>query len=397
MTKEMAESLKQERLTLLKNAARQTGKLDRVPHLGNLWTWKIQDAGYKMSEAMFDYDIMLDVHRKCYEKYLLDTYIDLGCRNPLKVVAPVGNTEYIIDDEKNSLNVLDQCMMQADEYDALIENPIKFLWETALPRKNKIWKDGEKNAQGFRSMLRELDDFNAYSEAVNRLGEEEYGIPRISDSSCYVRGTAWGFEYLFNQLRGIRGLSLDIRRQSSKVEAAVETLNALYFDPILENYSMDKAGSTPNAAFDGLPSMLGHTILNPRQFEKFYWPFLSRMGAFAEKYDKIFYIFCEGDVLPFYEFFQQLPKGHFVLHCEQTDIFEMRKKAPNIALSGGMPCSLLANGTPEECIEYAKKLIDEMAGRGGFIFSEDKMISFARECRAENYQAVCEFVYNYRG
>jgi hypothetical protein len=78
---------------------------------------------------------------------------------------------------------------------------------------------------------------------------------------------------------------------------------------------------------------------------------------------------------------------------EQDDIFEMRKKLPNVALAGGMKTSLLGYGTKEECVDYAKKLIDTLGE--GFILSQDKMISFRNDIKRENLLAVHEFVRNY--
>jgi uroporphyrinogen-III decarboxylase len=67
-----------------------------------------------------------------------------------------------------------------------------------------------------------------------------------------------------------------------------------------------------------------------------------------------------------------------------------------VCLCGGMPSDLLARGTKKECIDYAKRLIDELASDGGFIFSQDKMISYPNDCSAENLKAVNEFVQEYR-
>ena len=41
-------------------------------------------------------------------------------------------------------------------------------------------------------------------------------------------------------------------------------------------------------------------------------------------------------------------------------MFELKKELPNIALFGGMPCSMLGMSTPEECVDYAKKQMNEL-------------------------------------
>lgn len=66
-----------------------------------------------------------------------------------------------------------------------------------------------------------------------------------------------------------------------------------------------------------------------------------------------------------------------------------------MALFGGMPCTLLGKGTQEECVDYAKRLIDELGRDGGFILSQDKMVSFASDCKPENLKAVSQLVHTY--
>ena len=80
---------------------------------------------------------------------------------------------------------------------------------------------------------------------------------------------------------------------------------------------------------------------------------------------------------------------------ENDDIFEMKKKLPNITFAGGMPCELLYSGTKQQCIDYAKKLIDEVGYDGSYIFSQNRMVSFKNDCNAENLLAVNNFVREY--
>lgn len=59
-----------------------------------------------------------------------------------------------------------------------------------------------------------------------------------------------------------------------------------------------------------------------------------------------------------------------------------------------MKTELLGKGTPQECVDYAKRLVDEMGS--GYIFSQDKMISFKFDCQRENLLAVNDFLRNYK-
>jgi hypothetical protein len=99
-------------------------------------------------------------------------------------------------------------------------------------------------------------------------------------------------------------------------------------------------------------------------------------------------------MLRFAEFFQDIPKGRILYQLEQDDIFEVRKRLPNLAIVGGMPTELLGRGTKQECVDYAKKLIDTLGD--GFVLSQNKMMSFRKDAVRENVLAVNEFVRSYR-
>ncbi|MBQ2085289.1 MAG: hypothetical protein II464_03370, partial [Oscillospiraceae bacterium] len=133
-----------------------------------------------------------------------------------------------------------------------------------------------------------------------------------------------------------------------------------------------------------------------RQFERFYWPYLKKLlDTYAEKGMNI-RLFTEGSILRFADHFKDYPKGLLTFHLEQDDPFEFRQALPNVAIMGGMTTDLLSNGTPDECVAYAKRLCDELGREGGFIFSENKMLSYRNDAKAENMKAVCEFVDSYR-
>ena len=139
------QSLLEERMSLFKNAVTGEQKNHRVPHRANLWSWKFLDAGYTITEALYDYDIMEKVIRHCAETYPVDMLAETGWRNPVQVTEVLGNDEYILNDETSSISIADQCFFEDEDYDKLIENPGKFLWETFVPRKYKKLRN-DKNS-----------------------------------------------------------------------------------------------------------------------------------------------------------------------------------------------------------------------------------------------------------
>jgi uroporphyrinogen-III decarboxylase len=139
--------------------------------------------------------------------------------------------------------------------------------------------------------------------------------------------------------------------------------------------------------------MLAHSILNEKQFEELYWPYMKKAIDFcAEKNIRIL-LYCEAEVLRLAEFLQEIPKGLAILQHEKDDIFELRKRLPNMALMGGMPLDVLGNASPKECVDHAKKLIDTLGD--GFVLCQNKMGCTKNDINRENLLAVNEFALNY--
>lgn len=138
---EAMDKLRLERIQNFKNVITGKGKVDHIPHFCNMFTWKYYDAGYKFSEALFDYDKMYDTMKQFYTRYPVDICYETGFRNPVQVTSVLGNAnDYIIDDDTYSLSIKDQSYMADEDYEALIADPKKYLWETFLPKKFCVLK-----------------------------------------------------------------------------------------------------------------------------------------------------------------------------------------------------------------------------------------------------------------
>ena len=105
-----------ERIRAFQDAVRMK-KNPYVPFFSNDGFWRIYDAGYKLSEVVYDYDKALDALLTYAKRYDVDTFLDIGDRNPLQISEVLGNKEYIIDDEHNTLVIKEQCHMTEDDYD----------------------------------------------------------------------------------------------------------------------------------------------------------------------------------------------------------------------------------------------------------------------------------------
>jgi uroporphyrinogen-III decarboxylase len=83
-----------------------------------------------------------------------------------------------------------------------------------------------------------------------------------------------------------------------------------------------------------------------------------------------------------------------IYHVDRGDIFEVHKAVGHkFCLSGGIPNELLAFGTPDEVRGFCKKVIDGVAGDGGYIMDASAIMQ--NEPTVENLKAMTDFTREY--
>ena len=368
-------------------------KTERIPHMSFFVTWKILDAGYRLSEAMNDYDIMEKVVRRHQEEYGFDCILEMGARNAIRIPMALGACSYYINDEAGTVNFRDKAICEHDELRELADDVRKFFWEKGMARKYPMWADGSVTVADVQKALDERTEFIKYMGRISKIMAEEYALPPYAAP----KGFAYiALDFMFNTIRGIRGLSIDMRKDPAALEAALDAVNERYFRPGIEMLKKAPAGPDMNACFDYDFTLLCHTVLNMKQFDKYLWPYMKEtLDVLAEKRMTV-RLFMEGSSKRFWEYLKDYPKGVIVMHPEQDDVFELRKELPNAAILGGMPVSLLGTGTKRQCVDHVKRLCDELGKDGGFMLTQDKMVSFRNDAKPENVKAVCDFVREYR-
>ncbi|MDR3643613.1 MAG: hypothetical protein P4M02_00890, partial [Clostridia bacterium] len=259
------------RQQIIEDAIRMKKKPDRTPHFANYWTWKILDSGYKLSEALYDWDKLEDSTIKFQKKYGFDMLVDDGVRDPMQVIEPIGQSSYEVDDEKEIMNIRDVSFMSPDDYDLFLKDYPRFLWEVVLPNKANRF-NSDLTLEQFGEVF---NRFNGYAKCtqniVTRLNTE-CGTPA---GMLSTQSTIPGYEQLFNFYRGIKGTASDMRRIPDKFKAACDLLDEMQLYPALEQ--LKTSTRRANASVDFIGLMLGHTILSIKQWEAFYWPSFKRM------------------------------------------------------------------------------------------------------------------------
>jgi hypothetical protein len=353
----------------------------RIPLMANFWTWKILDAGYKLSEAIYNYEIMEKIHDEFHQRYQFDVYADLGIRNPMRVADALGGGFHKIDPSDEAIAVNDHHVMEQEDYRDLADNSLNFYWSKAFKR---YCRPGITMGE-IENAVKEYCAFGDYAGRITDKYINQYGAMMFA-----LNYISFPFEQLFN-IRGIKNISLDMRKCKVQMKETMDILFKTECEPVL-----NKAMEDDYTGFVAplMIAFLGHSLLSVDQFGELYWPYLKKVLDTAARCKKTVFCVCESTMLRFSEFFQDVPRGVLLILLEQDDIFEIRKKLPNITLAGGMPVSLLGHGTKEDCVNYAKKLIDTLGD--GFVLSQNKMMSYRNDAKRENLLAVNEFARSYQ-
>lgn len=386
-----SKSLLEERIRLFRDAA-AFKKTARIPYLSCAVTWKVFDAGHTLDQAMTNFSVMEECVRHFWDSYPVDAVLDIGIRNQFNITEAFGPGSYYYYTE-DVVGIKDHAHCTPETLEEYLDDPEKYLWTRILPEKyGEDWP--KKTLDVWKKTFREYMNYTRFLIHMGGL-QKKYGIPSMAPNNPAKNAIQFGIEELEANLLGIRQLSLAMRRNADLLDQFIARWDAEHIDPLIEKI-MTGSGPNEKYCFDASIMMLAHNIMNPKQFERFYWPSLKKLlDAYAEKGMSV-RIFCEGSISRFASYFKDYPKGVLTLHLEQDDPFEIRKVLPNVCIMGGMTTDLLWSGTPEECVAYAKKLCDELGRDGGFIFSENKMLSYRNDAKAENLAAVCKFVNEYR-
>lgn len=257
----------------------------------------------------------------------------------------------------------DQAFMKADEYDALIDDPTAFLYNTWLPRVSS-----EASAIGAPSTYRNnlalvkgamamLSYFYAFGPQVARL-QTECGV--ASAISGIFKAP---FDIIADKLRGYVGLTLDMHTQPDKVLKACEALM-----PHLCHVGLTTADPAKLVPIGFWMHRGCVPFINPRQFDSHYWPTLKPIieEFWKQGHQTLFY--AEGKWKHHLEAFRELPDRSIVFHCDQDDIFHVHRTLHDkFALSGGIPNVMLSFGKPAEVEAFCRRVLEEVAAPGGYI------------------------------
>jgi uroporphyrinogen-III decarboxylase len=385
---------------------------DRVPIEIAFGYFPARYCGISSSAAYYDYDRWLAACKK--------TVLDFGADiSNVQAFFP-GTVLELIDPKSmvwpghgasplQSHQYVEGEYMKPDEYEAFLSDQTDYMMRFYYPRVSGAmaafgllpplslpWP----GHQGALSLAQALSTPEV-AEAIERLQkagrEMRQWHPRLAAFADeiaklgfppFAGGMALApFDAISDHLRGMRGSMIDMYRNPDRL---LEAADQIY-------QKMVKA--IPRAAPGGVNTIFiplhrgADGFMSIKQFERFYWPTLKGLiQAIVDKGNFVVVIF-EGDYTSKLEHLLELPKGKVFAHIDNTDIFRVKKILNNhMCISGNVPCSLLAAGTPGEVVRHCRKMIDGCAKDGGFIMSSRSPVD---DARPENLKAMIDFTVQY--
>ena len=388
------ERLYQERLTRYV-AAMRNEKPDRVPIRPFAAEFAAKYAGYTNQQVTHDIDLAFDAMRKCAAEFDWDATVGNMVYVWTGLIDAVGINYYAIpgidappDDAFQYVEPPDEegAFMKADEYDEFIADPTGFLANVLMPRvSDSLSAVGE--ATTYRNNLAWLKGGMAMLHYFTKFGEQ---VARLKAESGTVHAIAgclkMPFDILADKLRGYRLLCVDVHRRPEKVKAACEALR-----PHMMFNALAGADPTKQVPISVWLHRGCAPVFSLKAFEEFYWPSARRIVE--DIYDNgsghqiLFY--AEGDWNANLSFVQQLPDKSIIYHVDRADIFEVHEAVGGkFCLSGGVPNDLLAYGTPDEVRAHCKRVIEGVAGNGGYIMDAGAIMQ--DDAKTENVRAMTD-------
>ena len=395
MAKDM-EKLYQERLKRYVTAMRNE-KPDMVPIRPFVAEFTAKYAGYTCQEVTHDYQKAFAAARKCAADFDWDAvvsnmvYVWTGLTEAIGLkyygvpgihIPPDTGFQYIEPPEQ-------QAFMKPEEYDALIEDPTGFLFNVWLPRVSKdVTPIGQ--AVSFRNNLSFLKGGMAMLSYFTAFGTQNQLLRKESGTVSAIAGIFKApLDIIADKLRGYLGLLSDLEERPKKVMAACEALM-----PHLLHVALSGADPEKNVPIGYWMHRGCVPFVSKKHFDNLYWPTVKPIieEIWRNGHQVLFY--AEGNWNAHLDAFAQLPDRSIVYHVDQADIFEVHKKIGHkFCLSGGLPNVALSYGTPDEVREHCKKIIDGVAGDGGYIMDASAIVQ--DDAKIENMKAMTEFTREY--
>lgn len=336
-------------------------------------------AGVDLHRAHYDLALM----EKAYTAICRDFYFDalplLNIRHPV-VYEILGAKNWVLA-SNGAIQHPEIEPMAAEDYDDFIADPEGVINGRILPRVCEKLGHGADDKVLEEAMFAWNWSNAAHGEIFAQL-EESFGY-----APGFITGTIAEapFDFLADQFRGFKGITVDCRRMPDKVEAAVEKIL-----PMMVRKALPKRIRPGDINF--MPLHLAPYI-NMKAFERLYWPTMKALVEEVDRQGVHYYIFAEQNWMRYLDHLATLPPSA-ILRFEDGDPRRVKETCgKDHIISGFYDTTITLTRSKEACIDEAKRLVDTCAPGGRFYFSLNKSIMDIRSIDPKKFQAVLDWLY----
>ena len=380
--------------------------------------WFAKYGGISNRTMMYDYARIAQI----IEQLCLDLQPDMY--TPISMTAtfglPMEATGYRqlqwpghgVDDHR-PFQYIDREYMSAEEYDDFLFDPTGFYLGKYLPRVCEIYSGLEpvasvtgsfyvgtcfsaaafadpsiaiavgKLSKAAGVMLNHFAEGAALAQRMRSLGfPSMYGAVAIAP-----------YDVVADYFRGATGMMKDLFRHPAKI---LQVLDKMATFVIRGTLAM--ASQTDNPIVFIPIHWAPDAFMSQKQFEKFWWPSFERFMTALINAGLVPMPMWESDCtkrLPFLR--EHTPPGKCIYWFERTDMVKAFDVLGDIvALRGGMPGSLMINGTPASIDAEVRRLVENVYDKGGRLILEGAF-GLPDEAPIENVRAMCEAARKYAG
>ncbi len=365
---------------------------DRVPIRPFVAEFTGRYAGYNCQELTHDYQKAFDAACRCASEFEWDAVVPNMVYVWTGLAQSLGLKYYAIPGIDIPADTgfqyreppEDGAFMKPDEYEALIDDPTGFLYNTWLPRvSSQLVPIGtpctyQHNLALVKTGMAMLQYFSAFGPQVERLRIECGTAPAIAG---ILKAP---LDIIADKLRGYLGLVDDLFQRPDQVLAACEALA-----PHLAHVAATTADPSKTVPIGLWMHRGGVPFVSPEVFDNVYWATLKPIiqELWAQGHQTLFY--AEGSWDYHLERFTELPDQSIVYHIDQGDIFKARDVlGDKFCLSGGVANTLLAMGTKDQVRQRCREIIDGVAQNGGYIMDASAIIQ--NDATVENVQVMTD-------
>ncbi|MDR1566452.1 MAG: hypothetical protein LBS48_04110, partial [Treponema sp.] len=303
-------------------------------------------AGVNLIEAYYNMELFEKALTKVAETFYSDVFAARSIRFA-SIYQQLGAKNWITG-SNGTMQHPEIETMHVEDYDEFIAAPYKTLIEKFLPRVcTALNKDPVSNALKLAAAYGSHKNIFAAQNGIAGKVSAQYGFVPGFITSQMIEAP---FDFLSDQLRGFKAITMDIRRCPDKVKAAVEVITPLMIKM-----------ATPAVMRPGLisfiPLHLG-PFINRKAFDELYWPTLERVVVELDKIGIASSLFVEQDWTRYCEYLERLPKST-IMFMESGDPKRFTETVgKDHVFAGFYDPTITLSRSKEECIDEAKKLLD---------------------------------------